>query len=118
MKIRSLLAAFTLIGAIGTADVAMARPHRDPGKRIEMLKEKLNLSDEQANSIAQIIAEGHGECRGYQGRMERRGCWKRAAKSKRDQIAAVLSPEQQAKFAELRARRMERRLARREHCKR
>lgn len=118
MKLHSLIAAFAFIGVIGAADVAMAKPlHGHPGKRIEMLKEKLHLSDGQANKIAEIIAEGRGECRAKEERAARRRCWKNAAESKQEQIAAILSPEQQAQFAELRAKRAERRLARRERCK-
>lgn len=117
MRIRSLLTVLSLIGTIGYADVAMAKPHGAPAKRIEMLKERLNLSDDQANRIAEIVGEGRGECRAYEERAERRSCWKKAAHSKREQIAAILSPEQQARFAELREKRMERRLARKERCK-
>ncbi len=116
-SLHSLLAAGTLVGVLGFSEVVMATPsHGQPGKRIEMLKEKLNLSDEQANKIAEIVAQGRGECRSYEERAERRSCWKRSAESKRDQIKALLSPEQQAQFAELRAKRMERRMARKERC--
>ena len=117
MNTHSLLALIAFVGVIGTANIAMAKPtHAQPGKRIEVLKEKLNLSDEQANTIAQIIAEGRGECRKHEQRAARRGCWKKSAEAKREAIAAILSPEQQARFAELRAKRLERRLARKERC--
>ena len=116
-SLRSLLATFTLLGVIGSTDVAMAKPsHGQPGKRIAMLKERLNLSDEQANKIGEILAEGRGECRSRTEGTERRNCWKNRAQSKREQIATVLSPEQRAQFAELRAEHRERKLARREKC--
>lgn len=116
MRAHILLASCLFVGVIGSAEVAVAKPHGQPGKRIEMLKEKLNLSDEQANRIAEIVAESRGECQLRETRTERRSCWKRMAESKREQIAEILSPEQQAKFAELRAKRLERRLARKERC--
>jgi Spy/CpxP family protein refolding chaperone len=79
-------------------------------RKVSKMQEKLNLSDTQADSVYKILKDAkNGEkCKGEKF-SERKQCRleKRAAVKKK--LSEVLTPEQQAKFEELRAKREEHR---------
>lgn len=63
-------------------------PGFDPDKRIEVLKEKLSLSDDQVTKLKAHFAAKKAEREA-------------AMKKNREEMAAILTPEQMAKFDDM-----------------
>lgn len=79
---------------------AMPQGSPSPEKRIERMQQKLGLDDSQAQAIRQIMESKRAEIQ-------------QIRESSVAQINAVLTPEQQQQFAELRERRQDKRKQRR-----
>jgi Spy/CpxP family protein refolding chaperone len=99
------------LGLAGTA-LCQAAPADKPGRparrlqaaavqRMKQLDENLALTDAQKQQIKEIWAKQVGELKALSPG-ERRGKARDALMATRDQVRAVLTPEQQAKFDTLR----------------
>ena len=106
------LKALTVAGLILFSAPAFAEhnEHKEEGsygeKRVEKLKEKLSLSDEQTAQIQAILKESEPtqeEKDAFKKKMQDR------MKTTDDKISAVLTEEQRAKYAELKEKRKEQR---------
>jgi len=86
--------------------------------KVSKMQRKLDLSDDQADQIYDLMKSKRkiGACKDLEKFSERKNC-RRSVREKVDQqIAALLTPDQQAKFAEMKEKRKERRKkGRRDH---
>jgi Spy/CpxP family protein refolding chaperone len=96
-----LIAAFVLGGLVGGAATSMAdrRGHRGPRSYVERLAADLGLSAAQQDSVRAVLNR-------HQPAMDSlwesiRPQFQSERQSIRDQITGLLTPEQQAKYAEL-----------------
>ena len=81
----------------------------DPEKRVERMKEDLNLSDDQATRIREIFANqtGKQDCRNVENDDDRMQCRLDNRKAVHSQIDLVLTEDQKKKFQEIRKERRE-----------
>ena len=70
-------------------------------RRVEMMKERLNLTDDQARQLQQIFQDAHQQWQADQGKADKETMRARHEKMK-EQINSVLTPEQQAKWEQMR----------------
>lgn len=91
---------------------AYAFPERDGGKfkrgfldrRVERMQNKLNLSDEQANQVSDVLSKAHEvreKCDSLSQFTARRDCRKTHREQVKQKLSSILSPEQQAKMKEM-----------------
>jgi Spy/CpxP family protein refolding chaperone len=69
--------------------------------RVERMKERLNLSDDQARQLQQIFQEAHQQWQSDTTRPDRETMRARHEKLN-EQIKSILTPEQQQKFEQMR----------------
>ncbi len=79
-------------------------------KRIEKMQEKLDLSDEQADQVYDIMKnrKKNSSCKNLESFTERKNCRAASKEAAQSEINALLTPEQQQKFAEMKEKRKER----------
>ena len=84
--------------------VALADEHAGKGdrsqQRVERMKERLNLTDDQARQITQIFQEAHQQWQADQGKADKETMRARHEKMN-EQIKSILTPEQQQKFEQM-----------------
>jgi len=120
-KISLLLGLFLLL----PLSLAFAEGHKGhKGKRmgldmkVSKMQRKLELSDDQADQIYDLMKakKKNAACKELEKFSERKNCRKAARDQVDQEIAALLTPEQQAKFVEMKEKRKERRKkGRRDH---
>lgn len=113
---KAVLAAI-VVAMVGLGNIASAQdqergPH--PKERFERMAKQLELSEEQRTVIKQILKESREEMNQIKGTSDelsddQRTRLKELRKATDDQIKAVLSKEQAAKFDELKSRRRDHR---------
>jgi Spy/CpxP family protein refolding chaperone len=85
--------------------VAVADEHAGKGdhiqQRVERMKERLNLTDDQARQLQQIFQEAHQQWQADQGQADKETMRARHEKM-HEQIKSILTPEQQQKFEQMR----------------
>ncbi len=111
-SVAALFLVGVLVGGLGTQLLSVNRPHR-PGPGgfrgdhfLELLERELALTADQMRRIDQILEQSHA-----QGDALRREMLPRLRSTRaqtRDRIREVLTPEQQAKFEELRHQHLRR----------
>ena len=87
--------------------------HQDTGKRVQHLTKKLNLSSDQQSKIKGILDQQQTQFQSLHqdssmSRQDRHAKMMDLRKSTDDQIRAVLNPDQQKTFDEMRQKQMER----------
>ena len=91
------------IAAVRT--VAIADEHAGKGdrtqQRVERMKERLNLTDDQARQLQQIFQDAHQQWQADQGKADKETMRARHEKM-HEQIKSILTPEQQQKFEQMR----------------
>ena len=84
--------------------VALADEHAGKGdrsqQRVERMKERLNLTDDQARQITQIFQEAHQQWQADQGKADKETMRARHEKMN-EQIKSILTPEQQQKYEQM-----------------
>ena len=70
-------------------------------RRVEMMKERLNLTDDQARQLQQIFQDAHQQWQADQGKADKETMRARHEKM-HEQIKSVLTPEQQVKWEQMR----------------
>ena len=84
--------------------VALADEHAGKGdrsqQRVERMKERLNLTDDQARQLQQIFQEAHQQWQADQGKADKETMRARHEKMN-EQIKSILTPEQQQKFEQM-----------------
>ncbi|SRR6266849_8280308 len=68
--------------------------------RVERMKERLNLTDDQARQLQQIFQEAHQQWQADQGKADKETMRARHEKM-HEQIKSILTPEQQQKFEQM-----------------
>jgi len=68
--------------------------------RVERMKERLNLTDDQARQLQQIFQEAHQQWQADQGKADKETMRARHEKM-HEQIKSILTPEQQEKFEKM-----------------
>lgn len=95
--------------AIHAEDDAPPPPRKERGDRVEMLKEKLGLSDDQVTQIKKIFAEEKDAIKALRDKdlepKARRAEMEKIRESIKTKMDAVLTAEQKAKFEEMRKNR-------------
>jgi Spy/CpxP family protein refolding chaperone len=95
------VAASVVLALAATRTVALAGENAGKGDRIqhrvERMKERLTLTDDQARQLQQIFEEAHQQWQGDQGKADRETMRARHEKM-HEQIKSILTPEQQEKF--------------------
>jgi Spy/CpxP family protein refolding chaperone len=95
------VAASVVLALAATRTVALAGENAGKGDRIqhrvERMKERLTLTDDQARQLQQIFEEAHQQWQGDQGKADRETMRARHEKMQ-EQIKSILTPEQQEKF--------------------
>jgi protein CpxP len=91
---------------------AMAHHPESPEQHLQMLSDKLNLTDDQKAKIKPILENQSEQMKAVHNdaslsQEQKREKKKAIHESCRDQINAVLTPEQQVKFKQLREEHME-----------
>ena len=98
------VAASAVLALAATRTVALAGENAGKGdrsqQRVERMKERLNLTDDQARQLRQIFQEAHQQWQADQGRADRETMRARHEKM-HEQIKSILTPEQQQKFEEM-----------------
>jgi Spy/CpxP family protein refolding chaperone len=85
----------------------VALAHENAGKgdrtqqRVEKMKERLNLSDDQTRQLQQIFQEAHQQWQADQGKADKETMRARHEKMN-EQIKSILTPEQRQKFEQMR----------------
>ena len=72
------------------------------GRRLEKIKQALNLTDEQAQQVKAQFQANRAACSGFTERTEKRACMKEKRQQSKGQLEKILTPEQQKLFAEKR----------------
>ena len=90
------------IAAVRTAAVADENAAKGDRiqHRVERMKERLGLSDDQARQLQQIFQEAHQQWQSDQTKPDRETMRARHEKM-HEQIKSILTPEQQQKFEEM-----------------
>ena len=98
-------AAPAMVRAEDSATPAAKKEH-GPGERIGMLKEKLGLTEAQVDQLKKIFAEEREQMKALREKEGDKDSKRAEMKKIRDaiqaKIEAILTPEQKAKFAEMR----------------
>jgi Spy/CpxP family protein refolding chaperone len=98
------VAASAVLALAATRTVALADESAGKGDRIqhrvERMKERLNLTDEQARQLQQIFQEARQQWQADQGKADRETMRARHEKM-HEQIKSILTPEQQQKLEEM-----------------
>ncbi|MEA3207561.1 MAG: motif family protein [Chthoniobacter sp.] len=96
-------------GAGGRPGSGPDRPRLDPAERVKMMKEKLGLSDEQAEKVKAVLEKNREKFAGLKDLKpeERRAKMGEAMAAEREEIGAILTPEQKEKMKEEVAKRRE-----------
>jgi Spy/CpxP family protein refolding chaperone len=90
------------VAAVRTAAVAGEHGKGDhTQQRVERMKERLNLTDDQARQLQQIFQEAHQQWQADQGQADKETMRARHEKM-HEQIKSILTPEQQQKFEQMR----------------
>jgi Spy/CpxP family protein refolding chaperone len=98
------VAASALLALAAIRTVALA--HENAGKgdriqhRVEKMKERLNLSDDQTRQLQQIFQEAHQQWQADQGKADKETMRARHEKM-HEQIKSILTPEQWQKFEQM-----------------
>jgi Spy/CpxP family protein refolding chaperone len=91
------------VAAVRTA--ATADEHAGKGdrtqQRVERMKERLNLTDDQARQLQQVFQDAHQQWQADQGKADKETMKARHEKMN-EQIKSILTPEQQQKFEQMR----------------
>ena len=99
------VAASAVLALAATRTVALADENAGKGDRIqhrvERMKERLNLTDDQARQLQQIFQEAHQQWQADQGKADKETMRARHEKM-HEQIKSILTPEQQQKFEQMR----------------
>ncbi len=85
----------------------------DPERRVQMMQQRLNLSDGQTAQVREIFSESHAQMETIRSNAsltqeDRRAQMMTLHQGEQSRIRAVLTPDQQAKFDAMQARRQER----------
>jgi Spy/CpxP family protein refolding chaperone len=95
------VAASVVLALAATRTLALAGENAGKGDRIqhrvERMKERLNLTDDQARQLQQIFEDAHQQWQADQGKADRETMRARHEKM-HEQIKSILTPEQQEKF--------------------
>ena len=98
------VAASAVLALAATRTVALAGENAGKGdrsqQRVERMKERLNLTDDQARQLQKIFQEAHQQWQADQGKADRETMRARHEKM-HEQIKSILTPEQQQKFEEM-----------------
>jgi len=98
------VAASAVLALAATRTVALADENAGKGDRIqhrvERMKERLDLTDDQARQLQQIFQEAHQQWQADQGKVDKETMRARHEKM-HEQIKSVLTPEQQQKFEQM-----------------
>ncbi len=86
--------------------VSAGAPHSDPSQRQAMFKEKLALTDAQAEQVQQIMEGSRAERKVI--RDNAAGEWEALRKRTREQLSSVLNEEQMSKLESMRKTRFAR----------
>ena len=122
MRIQTLLITGVLAGALVVANAAAdnrGKRNVSPQQKVERMTEELGLFDDQVPQIEAILIEAAakrqeiGDSYTLNQRSEARAAMRSLREETEPQIAAVLTDEQAARLAELKAERKERRVNRR-----
>ncbi|MEM7762966.1 MAG: hypothetical protein AAF290_02735 [Pseudomonadota bacterium] len=122
MRIQTLLITGVLAGALVVANAAAdnrGKRNASPQQKVERMTEELGLFDDQVPQIEAILTEAAakrqeiGDSYTLNQRSEARAAMRSLREETETQIAAVLTDEQAARLAELKAERKERRVNRR-----
>ena len=70
-------------------------------RRVEMMKERLNLTDDQARQLQQVFQDAHQQRQADQGKADKETMRARHEKMN-EQIKSILTPEQQEKWEQMR----------------
>ena len=105
MKQWAAVVAGAVLAVATVRTVAVAGEHAGKGdhtqQRVERMKERLNLTDDQARQLQQIFQDAHQQWQADQGKADKETM--RARHEKMDeQIKSILTPEQQQKFEQMR----------------
>jgi Spy/CpxP family protein refolding chaperone len=78
----------------------------DPGRRTDMLKQNLNLSDDQASQVKAIFEDSRTKMEGLRSNSslsqdDRRSQMMTIRKAENDKVEALLTPDQKTKYAAL-----------------
>src|SRR5262245_7509714 len=103
---KSFLFSICVAGCIVLPSNVFAHPEGGlhHGRRAEMMKKGLGLTDEQAKQVRDIFQSTHGRCIDKP-EAERADCREKLRTERRQQLAQVLSPEQMQKLQELKEKR-------------
>jgi len=91
--------AVAAVRTVALADEHAGKGDRSP-QRVERMKERLNLTDDQARQLQQIFQEAHQQWQADQGKADKETMRARHEKMN-EQIKAILTPEQQQKFEQM-----------------
>ena len=92
-------AAFSLIALAAAPAFAKEERQKDPGKHLEFLDKKLQLTDEQRGRVDQLLKQYHTRAQSLKEQLES------LKQEKHEKIKALLTPEQQGKFEKIHARK-------------
>lgn len=118
---KKLLVIFAVVGVtLGSAGAVMAKGN--PEHRVERLAEKLELTPAQKAKVAKIMADRHAKAQVIKDNealsKEERKTQLRALRTEgKAEVAQVLTAEQQAKFAEMKGDKKDRRHGKKGHFK-
>jgi Spy/CpxP family protein refolding chaperone len=98
------VAASAVLALAATRTVALAHENAGKGdrsqRRVERMKERLNLTDVQARQLQQIFQEAHQQGQADEGKADKETLRARHEKM-HEQIKSILTPEQQQKFEQM-----------------
>ena len=98
------VAASAVLALAATRSVALAGENAGKGdrsqQRVERMKERLNLTDDQARQLQQIFQEAHQQWQSDQTKPDRETMRARHEKMN-EQIKSILTPEQQQKYEQM-----------------
>ena len=110
MKKQLIIAALALAGMCSPA---LAQQHGDGEGRFEKMKTELNLTDDQATTIKAIFDKNHAKMDEVhadgQVTEDERKMMRETRQAMNKEIMAILTPDQQRKFKEMKERQRERR---------
>jgi Spy/CpxP family protein refolding chaperone len=99
------VAASAVLALAAMRTVALAGENAGKGdrtqQRVERMKERLNLTDDQARQLQQIFQEAHQQWQADQSKADKETMRARHEKMN-EQIKSILTPEQQQKFEQMR----------------
>ena len=118
MKSLGILNSLVFAACMSLAPAAHAdEPHgvEPHGRRLELIKEKLNLTDDQAGKIREIFVSRRGKCAQQTDPDSARLCRRENWQDGKQEIDAILTPQQREKFQQFREERRAQRQERREN---